>query len=64
MNYQTLRTYFDTNHPAMVEQIRQLVTQETPSSDKARLDAFAQFLAERFRRYYDQRALTNLSPRP
>ena len=48
MNYQTLLTYFDTQHAAMVEQIRQLVTQETPSSDKARLDAFAQFLAERF----------------
>ena len=48
MNYQTLLTYFDTNHTAMIDLIRQLVTQETPSSDKARLDAFAEFLAERF----------------
>jgi glutamate carboxypeptidase len=32
----------------MLDVVRQLVTQETPSSDKARLDAFAQFLAQRF----------------
>ncbi len=48
MNYQTLLTYFDTHHGAMLDLVRQLVTQETPSSDKARLDAFADFLAGRF----------------
>jgi glutamate carboxypeptidase len=48
MNYQTLLTYFDTHHNAMVDLVRQLVTQETPSSDKARLDGFAEFLAGRF----------------
>jgi glutamate carboxypeptidase len=48
MNYQTLLTYFDTHHSAMLDLVRQLVTQETPSSDKARLDAFADFLAGRF----------------
>lgn len=48
MNYQTLLTYFDTHHAAMLDLVRQLVTQETPSSDKARLDAFADFLAGRF----------------
>lgn len=49
MNYQTLLTYFDTHHSAMLDLVRQLVTQETPSSDKARLDAFAELLAGRFR---------------
>jgi len=49
MNDQTLLTYFDTHHTAMLDLVRQLVTQETPSSDKARLDAFADFLAGRFR---------------
>lgn len=47
MNYQTLLTYFDTHHAAMLELVHQLVTQETPSSDKVRLDAFAEFLAGR-----------------
>lgn len=48
MNYQNLLTYFDSQHTAMLDLVRQLVTQETPSSDKARLDAFAEFLAGRF----------------
>lgn len=48
MNYQTVLTYFDSHHSAMLDLVRQLVTQETPSSDKARLDAFADFLAGRF----------------
>jgi glutamate carboxypeptidase len=33
----------------MLDVVRQLVTQETPSSDKPRLDAFAEFLAGRLR---------------
>ena len=49
MNHQTLLTYFNTHHAAMLDHVRQLVTQETPSSDKARLDAFAEFLAGRLR---------------
>ena len=49
MDYQALQAYFNQQQPAMLERIRQLVTQETPSSDKPRLDAFAEFLAEHFR---------------
>ncbi|MEZ4861498.1 MAG: M20 family metallopeptidase [Caldilineaceae bacterium] len=49
MNYQNLLTYFDTQQPAMLDLVRTLVTQETPSSDKVRLDAFADFLADRLR---------------
>lgn len=45
----TLQSYFDAHHADMIDLIRQLVTQETPSADKARLDAFADFLAERLR---------------
>lgn len=45
----TLRSYFDDHHADMIDVIRQLVTQETPSADKARLDAFADFLAARLR---------------
>ncbi|MDQ3247629.1 MAG: M20 family metallopeptidase [Chloroflexota bacterium] len=47
MDYQQLLAYFHTNQPALLNLIRQLVTQETPSSDKPRLDAFAAFLADR-----------------
>lgn len=49
MNYDALFTYFQTKQPELLDQIRALVIQETPSSDKPRLDAFAEFLAERFR---------------
>ena len=45
----TLLNYFDTRQSEMIDVIRQLVTQETPSSDKPRLDAFAEFLATRLR---------------
>lgn len=48
MNYQALLTYFQDKQPEMLDQIHALVRQETPSSDKARLDAFAEFLADRF----------------
>ena len=49
MNHQQLLTYFTTKQPAILDVIRQLVIQETPSSDKPRLDAFAEFLANRLR---------------
>ena len=49
MDHQNLLTYFQEKQPEILNQIQALVTQETPSSDKARLDAFADFLAERFR---------------
>ena len=49
MNYQALLTYFQDKQPEMLDQIHALVRQETPSSDKVRLDAFAEFLADRFR---------------
>lgn len=48
MDQSTLLTYFQTKQTEMLALIEQLVTQETPSSDKPRLDAFAEFLAERF----------------
>jgi glutamate carboxypeptidase len=48
MDPHALLAYFDARHAEMIDVIRQLVTQETPSSDKARLDAFADFLAQRF----------------
>ncbi len=49
MNKQALLTYFEDKQPELLDQIRALVIQETPSSDKARLDDFADFLADRFR---------------
>jgi len=49
MSYDTLLTYFQEQQPAILAQIEALVTQETPSSDKSRLDAFADYLADRFR---------------
>lgn len=49
MNHQTLLTYFQNCQSEILDTIRQLVTQETPSHDKARLDAFAEFLASRLR---------------
>ncbi|MEZ4683017.1 MAG: hypothetical protein R2932_53290 [Caldilineaceae bacterium] len=49
MNDQALLTYFQEQQPAILTQIEALVTQETPSGDKVRLDAFAAYLADRFR---------------
>ncbi|MCB0083390.1 MAG: M20/M25/M40 family metallo-hydrolase, partial [Caldilineaceae bacterium] len=49
MNYDSLLTYFQEKQPEILGQIEALVTQETPSSDIARLDAFAEYLAGRFR---------------
>lgn len=48
LSSQALFDYFHTHHAAMLDVIRQIVTQETPSSDKPRLDALADWLAERF----------------
>lgn len=49
MDAQQLLNYFDGRQDEMLEIVRQLVTQETPSHDKPRLDAFADFLADRLR---------------
>jgi glutamate carboxypeptidase len=49
LNSQALFSYFHTQHAAMLDVIRQIVSQETPSSDKPRLDALADWLAARFR---------------
>jgi glutamate carboxypeptidase len=47
LDAEKLQAYFQDRHSEMLSVIEQLVTQETPSSDKARLDAFASFLAKR-----------------
>jgi glutamate carboxypeptidase len=44
---QRLLAYFHTQLPAMLETIRSVVEQETPSRDKPRLDAFAAMLSAR-----------------
>lgn len=49
MDSQALLDYFEARQTEMLSVIEQLVTQETPSGDKARLDAFADFLAQRLR---------------
>ncbi|HQY94809.1 M20 family metallopeptidase [Caldilinea sp.] len=47
MTNDSLIAYFQQHHPDLLETIRLLVTQETPSHDKPRLDAFAALLAAR-----------------
>src|SRR4051812_34135615 len=47
MDAQRLLGYFQPRRDEMLAIVEQLVTQETPSSDKARLDAFAIFLDQR-----------------
>ncbi len=47
-DYTQLRAYFDARLPAMLDAIRAVVEEETPSGDKARLDAFAARLVERY----------------
>ncbi len=47
MNYQALIDYFNQHEDEMLETIKLLVTTETPSDDKPRLDAFAELLAGR-----------------
>jgi len=49
MDSHALLTYFDDKQAEILDQIQLLVSEETPSSDKARLDAFADLLADRFR---------------
>jgi glutamate carboxypeptidase len=49
MDSQALLAYFEARQVEMLAVIEQLVTQETPSGDKARLDAFAEFLTRRLR---------------
>ncbi|GIV76212.1 M20 family metallopeptidase [Litorilinea aerophila] len=49
MSYQNLLDYFAARKAEILATIEALVTQETPSSDKPRLDAFAEFLAGRLR---------------
>jgi glutamate carboxypeptidase len=48
MNHDTILAYFEEKQPAILETIQMLVELETPSADKARLDAFAQLLADRY----------------
>lgn len=47
-DYQRLLNYFDRHQTDLLNVIGLLVAQETPSSDKERLDRFAEMLAERF----------------
>ncbi|MBE2240346.1 MAG: M20 family metallopeptidase [Caldilineaceae bacterium] len=47
MNTDALSSYFQHHRDDLLETIRTLVTQETPSHDKPRLDAFAALLAQR-----------------
>ena len=47
MDAQRLLAYFQPRQDEMLGIIEQLVSQETPSSDKGRLDAFASFLSQR-----------------
>ena len=49
MNPTDLLDYFNRRHGEMLAVIEQLVTYETPSSDKPRLDTFAELLAGRLR---------------
>lgn len=43
-----LLAWFDAQQPAMLEAIREVVEEETPSDDKVRNDAFVRRLAERY----------------
>lgn len=44
-----LLAWFDAHQPQLLEAIRTVVEEETPSDDKPRLDVFAERLAERYR---------------
>lgn len=48
-NPQQIHDYFNDRQAEMLDRVREYVLLETPTSDKARLDAFAQLLADRFR---------------
>ncbi len=45
---QQIHDYFNDRQPDMLQRVHEYVVQETPTTDKARLDAFADLLAERF----------------
>lgn len=47
-NPQQIHDYFNDRQDEMLDRVREYVILETPTSDKPRLDAFAQVLAERF----------------
>lgn len=49
MHDHPLLAYFAARQAEMLDLVRSLITQETPSRDKPRLDAFALWLAARFR---------------
>ena len=49
MNVQQLIAHFESQKPQMLETIRALVKEETPTDDKQRLDAFAAKLANRYK---------------
>ncbi len=49
MNPQRLITHYASQQPEILETIRKLVVEETPTDDKQRLDAFAAKLANRYR---------------
>ncbi len=49
MNYTSVQSYFEQKQAEILDAIRLLVEEETPSDDKVRLDAFAGRLAERYR---------------
>lgn len=49
MNVQQLIAHFESQKPQMLETIRALVEEETPTDDKQRLDAFAAKLANRYK---------------
>ena len=48
MNPKTLTAYFQEQHPMMMAVLRNLVEQESPSTDKPQLDRLAKHLRERF----------------
>lgn len=48
MRYTELLDYFEQKQPEILQTIRLLVEEETPSDDKARLDTFARLLANRY----------------
>ncbi len=49
MKHADILAYFEQKQPQILETIRLLVEEETPSDDKARLDNFAQRLADRYK---------------
>src|SRR5690554_6228274 len=48
VEYSQILAHYENRQPEILQIIRLLVEQETPSDDKIRLDAFAQLLAGRY----------------